>query len=52
MIVEECAVKCHDVVGVTAVHNLELTHDSFPHLLLRLDVYDLAGVSTHTKVTV
>lgn len=41
VVVEECAVKGDDIVGVAAVHDLELANDALAHLSLRFNVYDL-----------
>lgn len=39
--VQKCAVEGHNVLGVAAVHDLELSNDALPHLALCLDVNDL-----------
>ena len=39
--VQECSVERHDIVGMAAVHDLKLPDDSFPHLRLGFNVYDL-----------
>ena len=46
ILVQKRAVKCHNVVGMAAVHNLQLSHDPFAHLSFRLDVYDLHKLGT------
>src|SRR5690606_31971599 len=46
VVVEECTVEVDNVFRVTAVHNLELSHDSPPNLLLCLDMDDLRTVRT------
>lgn len=42
-LVHEGAIEGDDVWRIALVHDLELSHDSLPHLLFGFDVYDLAG---------
>lgn len=41
--IEEGTIECDDIIGVAAMHNLELTHDASSHLLLGFDMNDLVN---------
>lgn len=45
-VVLEGAVEVDDARVVAVVHDAELAHNALPHLVLRLDVYDLSPIST------
>ena len=43
--VQECTVEIDNVLGMAAVHNLQLSHNTLSDLSIRLDVNNLGKVS-------
>ncbi len=41
MLIQESPIKGDNIIGMTAMHNLEFAHNPFSQFLFGLDMYDL-----------